>query len=119
MVRLRFAFCGECGYDLQGLPQDGVCPECGSTYDKSSRRGVSEHGESAARLGQRERRMAKLRTVGLFTAAGLVLVGGVTIGMMSKTPEGPMIAGGMLAVLLTLAGLMSVLDQRRGKEDRG
>lgn len=25
-------FCGNCGYQLTGLPREGICPECGETY---------------------------------------------------------------------------------------
>lgn len=31
----RLEFCPECGYALEGSPDAGVCPECGSTYDKT------------------------------------------------------------------------------------
>lgn len=31
----RLEFCPECGYALEGSPDAGVCPECGSTYDKA------------------------------------------------------------------------------------
>jgi len=25
-------YCAECGYDLTGLPSDGLCPECGQPF---------------------------------------------------------------------------------------
>ena len=30
---LRLVICPRCGYSLQGLPDEGVCPECGRRYD--------------------------------------------------------------------------------------
>jgi hypothetical protein len=31
---LRLDRCASCGYQLQGLPTEGICPECGSAYDQ-------------------------------------------------------------------------------------
>ncbi len=33
----RDGICDGCGYDLGGLPQRGVCPECGGWFDRSLR----------------------------------------------------------------------------------
>jgi hypothetical protein len=33
---LRLVICPACGYSLQGLPAEGVCPECGGPYDQSA-----------------------------------------------------------------------------------
>lgn len=32
LARFRLRECPGCGYDLQGLPPEHVCPECGATY---------------------------------------------------------------------------------------
>lgn len=33
---LRLVICPACGYSLEGLPSEGVCPECGGGYDQSA-----------------------------------------------------------------------------------
>ena len=32
---LRVEVCPDCGYSLEGLPEEGHCPECGRRYDSS------------------------------------------------------------------------------------
>ena len=32
---LRLSHCPGCGYALEGLAPEGVCPECGAPYDQS------------------------------------------------------------------------------------
>lgn len=34
--------CGHCGFSLTGLPDHGLCPECGTDYDPSSSRMLYE-----------------------------------------------------------------------------
>ena len=33
---LRLVICPACGYSLEGLPAEGLCPECGGRYDQSA-----------------------------------------------------------------------------------
>ena len=30
-------YCHECGYEQTGLPAEGICPECGTTYRRAER----------------------------------------------------------------------------------
>src|SRR5213593_3772014 len=32
---LRLSFCPQCDYSLIGLPEEGICPECGYRYDQT------------------------------------------------------------------------------------
>jgi hypothetical protein len=46
--------CDQCGYSLVGLPQEGVCPECGETYTSLSAQRLKPWPtalETCARLG--------------------------------------------------------------------
>jgi uncharacterized OB-fold protein len=43
---LRLQKCPKCGYALEGLAPEGVCPECGASYDQSE---VVLHGYGAGR----------------------------------------------------------------------
>ncbi|MEX0885208.1 MAG: hypothetical protein WD009_02105 [Phycisphaeraceae bacterium] len=36
------AYCKSCGYDLQGLPTQGVCPDCGRYFNRIGRENVTE-----------------------------------------------------------------------------
>lgn len=35
LTSLRLAHCPQCDYSLEGLPDEGICPECGRHYDQS------------------------------------------------------------------------------------
>ena len=64
---LRLSACIECGYALQGLPDVGVCPECGTAYDQET---VVLHGwarGSHANLGNASPRIV------LWTAVPMTL----------------------------------------------
>jgi hypothetical protein len=39
--------CPECGYSLEGLPDEGICPECGQRYDQTM---IVLHGTARGRL---------------------------------------------------------------------
>jgi hypothetical protein len=50
---LRLTQCPRCDYSLQGLPAEGICPECGTRYDQSAivLRGRLAFGQRANRPG--------------------------------------------------------------------
>lgn len=41
-------FCGQCGYDLRGSPEQGACSECGAQYDQEELR--RDQGRSFPRM---------------------------------------------------------------------
>src|SRR5437762_1422152 len=68
---LQLTFCPRCDYSLQGLPREGVCPECGRAYDQSFViiRGypASEHNDAAWMSG----RFSVWSVVTFLAAAGI------------------------------------------------
>ena len=73
---LRLEHCPACGYALEGLAPEGVCPECGVAYDQTE---VVLHGYGAGRRGD----VATARP-GVAVAVGasyvLVVCWGFTVG---------------------------------------
>src|SRR5690349_951528 len=49
--------CASCDYSLEGLPDTGVCPECGATYNQSRITLVGAGAGSLASLWNGSRRM--------------------------------------------------------------
>jgi hypothetical protein len=105
--------CEACAYDLQGLAEAGRCPECGQPYDKARRVGVRRR-HSPATTTQAVRKQQRLKTLGFFLAAVLTGLLGLVMGVIGDEPWPPIVVMGMIALLLTMAGLANLLELRRG-----
>lgn len=105
--------CVECAYDLVGLPQEGVCPECGKPVLHSTRRGLLRH-EPISWLDPVVRgaslRLHAVR-VGLFAVlAGVALVAVAVVldalGVAIASPEVERSVGNVFA--MTVIGVIAV-----------
>lgn len=56
-----YYLCIHCGYPLEGLGDDGICPECGNAYDIVSTRGLWMNECSQSSLFRVQRSVATLR----------------------------------------------------------
>ena len=85
---LRLEHCPACGYALEGLAPEGVCPECGVAYDQTE---VVLHGYGAGRRGD----VATARP-GVAVAVGASYVLVVALGIHSWARNGRRELGDLL-----------------------
>lgn len=106
---LEPAICQQCGYDLLGLPSEGLCPECGQAYDRASGRGIASR--AAAEL-ERGDRIALYAKVGILVMLGLVAVGLAVAGawMTANWQRALMIGGTIAGALFAMAGMVWLAD---------
>lgn len=98
--------CPSCQYDLTGLAQEGRCPECGVSYDTSA----MGPGSKQERF---ERRMARVRTVLLGSAAVLIWICG---GLMQLAGAKQAIATSLcISLIFIMAAAVSFVSEKEAK----
>lgn len=97
--------CSRCGYDLQGLPAQGRCPECGQVYSALTGQGIGQWGRG--RRNRHDQLMDRLRTISLFVIAGLCLAMGALLSFFATNPARPVALGAIVAAMFILAGVTS------------
>lgn len=106
--------CGQCEYDLTGLPPRGACPECGQYYNMRTGQGISTTaGEQQRRA---DRIMARVRTILLLVAIVVVMGCGGLLSWLVHLAQGkwltPIVMAGMISVILLMAAMLSYLNER-------
>ncbi|MEM1026705.1 MAG: hypothetical protein AAGJ38_01345 [Planctomycetota bacterium] len=109
------AHCVQCGYDLLGGPDHGLCPECGRAYDRRTGKGVVSSNAVAQQRGDCVITWVK---VGLVAGLGLACVGGGFYGALrtGDWSRSMVIGGGMAIALFAIAGLIwwnDALERKR------
>lgn len=98
--------CGECGYDLTGLPgRQGSCPECGKAWDAITGRGIDQFDESGRRRAERLLNRVRTLLFALFTL-GVLICGGVGT-LVASNPWRPIAIAGVIALVGLLATITS------------
>lgn len=110
MSRITGKSCGRCGYDLTGLENQGLCPECGSYHDAWSGEGLAggvmdkhKRGDWVVRLFQ---------TLGLVVFAMIIIGIGALLSWKSGNPKA-LILTGVVSLLFLASAVITGLSLRR------
>ena len=95
---LRLAACPECGYALDGLPDDGRCPECGRAYDRAE---LTLFG-SALGTTAGTAKASRWKVAGHAAFLGLIIVGNMGVLAVMR-PRDPVVRV-LMVLLLAQAG---------------
>jgi len=69
MAVSRSMKCSKCGYELLGLSNRGHCPECGASFDKDMRKGVTDGSD----MNRGDRILRRVRTIAVAVLALFVI----------------------------------------------
>lgn len=100
------SYCGKCGYDLTGLPDQGACPECGQRYDAATREGLATAASGNPRTNWV---MRHLRTLCLAVAAIMVLMCCGALSLVASNPIRVVATGGFIAMVILFGALASYI----------
>ena len=90
--------CNKCGYELLGLPNRGECPECGSSFDKELRRGVTD----ASDTNRGDRIVRRVRTISIAVMAVFIVACGGFFQMLA--PHSKSLAVGLVVGAVVVLG---------------
>ncbi len=109
MPRDAIWYCEQCNYELAGLPPQGQCPECGHPYDTKARKGVRDSAHAQRRV---DRIMRLVGSSVYFMLAVCVMICAGLLSFVARTPNKPLIVGGIIAGILVLGGVVSLLRDK-------
>ena len=100
--------CINCGYDLAGLPRDGLCPECGTLVAQSYAPDLLEN-RSVEFLTQLHSGL-RIVLVGLLCQVGITVLSiGIAIGLAFMSSSGAQLAFSIVVQLLTMLVSLAIL----------
>ncbi|MAE64812.1 MAG: hypothetical protein CMJ18_11140 [Phycisphaeraceae bacterium] len=101
--------CAQCSYDLSGLVEVGECPECGSSYNGRTGKGLVDVENVEQRFTERLRRV---RTIALVIFA-FIAMGCAGLGTVIAQNTGRMLMfGALVSVVILMAAFTSYLYEK-------
>jgi hypothetical protein len=101
--------CGQCGYELTGLPDLGECPECGNEYDVGRNIGLRT---SANARKPKAWPLKHLRTIFIALAGGCVILCAGLISLAANSPSKVWASATVVLVVIAVAAAVSFLSER-------
>lgn len=108
--------CGQCGYDLTGLPSQGRCPECGNVYDIDTSKGLTRDPSIAPRRVWFVKHIRTLVIIAMAICA-YGCCGGMSL--IARTPGKAQATGTFIAMLLGIAAIASYVGEKADERSGG
>ena len=105
--------CGQCGYELTGLPDESQCPECGNRFNKLTGSGLrgDPHPDKRSSVILRH-----LRTIAMVIAAGFIITCTGVMTMLPGTDTRRVLYSGLFITFVVLLGALTSYPYEKNPE---